>query len=119
MYYVETLTRVCKPFTHVQTQCKMVHGLIRGSIVNTQDNCFYHIARNKRTQAYISVYYFRLCHHRSQWQTLGAWYKASELELHVRRVSPPIILKLPHINDESDRLALKALSLVLDWTKLT
>ena len=50
------------------------------------------IARNKRTRTYIFRILLRLRYHRSQWQTLGAWYKASALGLYVRVVCPPIIV---------------------------
>ena len=50
------------------------------------------IARNKRTRAYIFRILLRLRYRRSQWQTLGAWYKASALGLYVRGICPPIIV---------------------------
>ena len=50
------------------------------------------IARNKRTRAYIFRILLRLCYRRSQWQTLGAWYKASALGPYVRGICPPIIV---------------------------
>ena len=50
------------------------------------------IARNKRTRTYIFRILFRLRYRRSQWQTLGAWYKASALGLYVRGICPPIIV---------------------------
>ena len=50
------------------------------------------IARNKRTRAYIFRILLRLRYRRSQWQTLGAWYKASALGRYVRGICPPIIV---------------------------
>ena len=50
------------------------------------------IARNKRTRTYIFRILLRLRYRRSQWQTLGAWYKASALGLYVRGICPPIIV---------------------------
>ena len=50
------------------------------------------IARNKRTRAYIFRILLRLRYRRSQWQTLGAWYKASALGLYVHGICPPIIV---------------------------
>ena len=55
-----------------------------------------------------SVYHLRLRYHQSRWQTLGAWYKASALGLYIRRVSPPIILKLPYMMRPTGCMALKA-----------
>ena len=52
----------------------------------------WYIARNKRTRAYIFRILLRLRYRRSQWQTLGAWYKASALGLYVRGICPPIIV---------------------------
>ena len=54
--------------------------------------CESNIARNKRTRAYIFRILLRLRYRRSQWQTLGAWYKASALGLYVRGICPPIIV---------------------------
>ena len=50
------------------------------------------IARNKRTRAYIFRILLRLRYRRSQWHTLGAWYKASALGRYVRGICPPIIV---------------------------
>ena len=49
-------------------------------------------SRNKQTRAYIFRILLRLRYRRSQWQTLGAWYKASALGRYVRGICPPIIV---------------------------
>ena len=73
--------------------CTIYSRLSCVAVANSEPNARQQaIARNKRTRAYIFRILLRLRYRRSQWQTLGAWYKASALGLYVRGICPPIIV---------------------------